>query len=244
MVTLPRFYAPDLVAPARAAVLSGEEARHLARVLRLGIGARVSIFNGAGEEWLGRVAAIGRSSATIDLVDRVAPAPEPPVRVTLGIGLLKGDQMDHVVRDATMLGVHAIAPIASAHVAVPHRAWRSGAAVERWRKVAVASAKQCGRAVVPGIRPVASLDAVLAASSAELIVMTLEPSAPDLPDVDRVGPPHSALALVGPEGGWSADEVEQAAVRGARAIRLGPRVLRAEAAPAVLLSSLWTRWGW
>jgi 16S rRNA (uracil1498-N3)-methyltransferase len=165
------------------------------------------------------------------------------VRVTLAIGVLKGDQMETVVRDATALGVTAIVPLVSANVTVPARAWRGRAAVDRWRRVAVASAKQCGRAVVPAVEPVAPFAAVMDSSAADLVLMCVEPSlagsrALELP----AGPAASVLALVGPEGGWSDGEVEAAVNAGARLIHLGPRTLRAEIVPTVLLSALWTRW--
>jgi 16S rRNA (uracil1498-N3)-methyltransferase len=212
-------------------------------VLRLRVGGAVRVFNGAGGEWSATISSIARHGAQLALGEPVPPVPEPPVRVTLGIGVLKGDQMDTVVRDATALGVSAIVPLVSANVTVPARAWNGRAAVDRWRRVAVASAKQCGRAVVPAIEPVAPLAAAMGSSAADLVLMCVEPSragsrALELP----ASPSASVLALVGPEGGWSDGEVEAAVNSGARLIHLGPRTLRAEIVPTVLLSALWTRW--
>jgi 16S rRNA (uracil1498-N3)-methyltransferase len=241
---LPRFLAPDAGPDADRVRLPEDEAHHLARVLRLGVAARVAIFDGRGGEWEGRVATLDRTGVTVALDRPVDPVAEPGVRLTLAVGLLKGAQMDAIVADATALGVRAIVPIASAHVSLPPRAWKSGGARERWRRVAVAAAKQCGRAVVPDIRPVAAFDEVLAAAGDELIVMALEPAAGDLPALGMASPPAAAFALVGPEGGWAAGEIARAAARGAHGIRLGPRRLRADTAPTVLLSALWTRWGW
>ena len=228
-------------------MIDGDEALHLARVLRLRPGDAVRVFDGRGCEWQGRVASIGRASATIALEGTVDPAAEPPVRVTLAAGILKGDQMDAIVRDATMLGAAAIIPVASAHVSVPPRAWRSGSAVERWRRVAIASAKQCGRAVVPEISPVTEFTALLEAPVFGPVIMCLEPGAAEgVADATGVGGdrPAAALVLVGPEGGWSAAEVRLARARGAVPLRLGPRTLRAQTVPTVALSALWTMWGW
>jgi 16S rRNA (uracil1498-N3)-methyltransferase len=170
------------------------------------------------------------------------------VAVTLAVGLLKGDAMSHVIRDATMLGAAAIVPFVSDHVALPERAWRARH-LERWTRVAVASARQCGRAVVPRLNEVSGFNAVLAAPTDER-VMCVEPSAIDggedaaadrLPDPPG---PARATVLVGPEGGWSAGEVERARGLGVSSLSLGPRTLRAEMAPAVALTVLWTRWGW
>jgi 16S rRNA (uracil1498-N3)-methyltransferase len=133
----------------------------------------------------------------------------------------------------------------SAHVTVPARAWRSGASLERWRRVAIASVKQCGRARIPEIAPVMALDDVLGARSGKERPMLL-----CLPSSEKAAAPAStirpseALVLIGPEGGWSEDEIRRALAAGAAPLNLGPRVIRAELAPAIALASLWTRWGW
>lgn len=201
------------------------------------------LFDGRGHEWLGRVAGTGRN-VVVDVVAPRAAAAEPPVPVTLALAVLKGDQMDHAIRDATMMGAAAIVPFVSAHVAVAERAWRSRS-LERWERVAVASAKQCARAVVPVIRPVARFDELLAGSQDGLRLLTVEPSRAAGAVLSAPLPlPGQALVFVGPEGGWSEDEIALATRQGCHMLSLGPRVLRAEAAPVVVLSVLWTWWGW
>jgi 16S rRNA (uracil1498-N3)-methyltransferase len=236
-----RVYAPN--ADSTAVAVTGDEAHHLSRVLRLTAGDDVFVFDGRGREWLGRLASVTGTRATIDLVEPRAAVGEPPVHVTLGIAMLKGDQMDAVVRDATMMGAAAIAPFVSAHVAVPERAWRSRS-VDRWQRVAVASARQCRRAVVPEIRDVATFEALLAAPGADALVVCAEPSAAEAGSVPMLPEGSTAIVLVGPEGGWSAVEVERARRAGAEFVSLGPRTLRAESAPTVVLTALWLRWGW
>jgi 16S rRNA (uracil1498-N3)-methyltransferase len=243
-VAVPRLYVPSMAAGIDRVPLPKDEAHHVTRVLRLPSGAPVRLFDGKGREWSGRLdtgAKRGESSVLVE--GETKPVPEPEVAVTLAIGVLKGDQMDAVVRDATALGVVAIAPMETAHVTVPPRAWQSGAAVERWQRVAVAAAKQCGRAVVPAVRPVATLADVLA-TGADTMWLCAEPIIAEglTTHVERRG--SSALVLVGPEGGWSEQEALLALRAGAGFFNLGPRTLRAELAPIVALSSLWTRWGW
>jgi 16S rRNA (uracil1498-N3)-methyltransferase len=244
-MSLPRFFAPAPDERERLAKLSPDETRHLLYVLRLGVGDAVSVFDGRGHEWLGRVAVTSRESATIELGAAVDPIAEPPVQVTLAVGLLKGDQMDSVVRDATMLGVAVIAPMTTAHVSVAGPGRRSDAAGKRWRRVAIASAKQCGRATVPEIAPVARFEETLAKGAAGTTIMCIEPArAAGGPGSLAGAPPGEALLLIGPEGGWAESEIEQAVYAGARLMHLGPRTLRAEAAPTVALSVLWSAWGW
>lgn len=242
---LPRFFAPDVPPPGGRLSLPPDEAHHARHVLRLAAGAEVALFDGKGREWTARIVGVTRAAVTVDVLAEAVPVAEPSVEVTLAVGLLKGDQMDAVVRDATMLGVSAVVPMATAHVAAPRRGNRSQSA-ERWVRVAVASAKQCRRAVVPAIAPVTPLPDVIARDDFELKVMCVEPARAAAGPLAGLpaAPPATVLVLIGPEGGWSTAEVDLAAQCGARLIHLGPRTLRAEVAPVVALSALWATWGW
>jgi 16S rRNA (uracil1498-N3)-methyltransferase len=243
MRPFPRCFVPD-AATGKVVTLPEGEAHRLVHVLRLRPGDGVGLFDGLGGEWVGFVQALV-PEVTIDVVEESAAAAEPPVRVTLAVGLLKGAQMDSVIRDATMLGVFAIAPMSTQHVSIGRRAWRGGEAVERWNRVALASARQCRRAVVPVISPVTAFDAVLTATRADVTLMCVEPGRIGDGVTTDAGPaPGTALVMVGPEGGWSPEEIARAEAAGARFIHLGPRTLRAETAPTVALSCLWTQWGW
>jgi 16S rRNA (uracil1498-N3)-methyltransferase len=242
---LPRFFAPGTHVERGVVTLPPDESHHLTNVLRLAVGDDVAVFDGDGHEWRGRVTSSGRRAATIQLDASVTPVAEPAVRVTLAMAILKSDQMDAVVRDATALGVSAVVPIDSAHVAVPAKARKSDAAIARWQRVAIAAAKQSRRAVVPTIASVMSFDSAIEAAGVLPIYLCLEPAraGSSASDSNDRRPP-SALVFVGPEGGWSDDEVAVATRHGARPLVLGPRTLRADLAPLVALSALWTRWGW
>jgi 16S rRNA (uracil1498-N3)-methyltransferase len=248
-VSVPRVYW-SVSAPENGVVeIAGEQAHHLRQVLRLGPGAPVGIFDGRGREWVGHIASVTKHVVTVGQVVAVAPVAESTVAITLAVGVLKGDQMDAVVRDATMLGVTKIVPMQTSHVSVPPRAWQSGAARERWQRVAVASATQCRRAVVPEVSQVSDLDSCLRDPHDRRLIC-VEPSVARL--ADRGGRedwrtaarPASVLILIGPEGGWSAAEVDQALAAGAAPMHLGPRTLRAETAPIVALSVVAAVWGW
>jgi len=241
-VSIPRFFGA-VAAGASSVTLGDDEAHHLRHVLRLAAGAEVQVFDGQGHAWSGTVAEATKRAVTI-AIDREVPAVrEPPVRVTLCVGWLKGDQMDAVVRDATMLGVSEIVPMATAHVAVPKTAMRSDGLTDRWQRVAVASARQCGRAVVPAIGALTTFDRAIGESADSGRIICIEPpfaTSSALPPA----PPPSARLLIGPEGGWSPDEIAAATRAGVSCLSLGPRTLRAETAPVVALTTLWNRWGW
>src|SRR6516164_9180551 len=203
---LPRFLGA-IDARSATARLGEDEARHLSQVLRLHPGDEVAVFDGAGREFRARVARVSRDGADLALLDEAAAAAEPAVRLTLGQSVLKGDKMDDVVRDATMMGVTAVEPLITAHT-VAHM--KAGAAPERWRRIAIASAKQCRRAVLPSIGVGMGFDDWLAR------------------DAEPQTRPASASLLVGPEGGWSADEIDRAVRGGYRPLTLGRRTLRAD----------------
>jgi 16S rRNA (uracil1498-N3)-methyltransferase len=242
---LPRFYAPS-AAPGEAIVdLPPDEARHLSRVLRLRAGARIGVFDGRGREFLAEVESVSRDGARVRLLGPGEPAPEPSVRLTLVQGVLKGEHMDAVVRDAVMMGVAAIQPVATAHGQVRLDALARGAGAARWRRIAVASAKQCRRAVVPDILPPREFAALAADASADLRVLLVEPAAAGAGDASalRALPrPRAADLAIGPEGGWAAEEIETAVAHGFVPVTLGARTLRADAVPVAAIAVLQFLW--
>jgi 16S rRNA (uracil1498-N3)-methyltransferase len=225
-------------------VLTGDEAHYFRQVLRVSAGDVVALFDGRGHEWTSQVLEVSKQQVTLTDLKSATPVCESPVPVTLAMGVLKGDQMDHVIRDATMLGVSVIAPMRTAHVTVPPKAWQSGAARDRWARVAVSSAAQSRRAVVPEIRPVVAFEALLR-EPFPCRLICVEPALIKTRDPWLASPPpESVQLLIGPEGGWSESEVEQAVTAGARMMGLGPRTLRAETAPVVALTMVASAWGW
>ncbi len=243
-----RFYAPGATAEGTTVELPADEARHLARVLRLQAGDEVCVFDGEGREFRAVVETVGRSRTWVRLIAPVAPAAEPRVRVTIAQAVLKGDHMDAVVRDTTMLGAAAIQPVTTART---QGAWAALARrrLDRWRRVAVAAAKQSRRAVVPAILPPARLDQFLAgvAARGRPCLMLVEPgvTVPGLHDAGallHLPAPSGADVLVGPEGGWSPDEIEAAARAGCTLLTLGRRTWRADAAALVALAVLLFVW--
>jgi 16S rRNA (uracil1498-N3)-methyltransferase len=241
---VPRLYAPSMAPGDRVVTLSEEEAAHVRRVLRLKPGAAVRIFDGRGREVEARVASVDRAHVTAKVGDAVVPAGEWGVRLTLAQAVLKGDKLDDIVRDAVMMGVDAIQPVLTARTDVPAAAFTRGRRLDRWHRIAVASAKQCGRAVVPPVLAPCPLQDVLQAGRPETGVILVEPAAE--PAGTGSWPPAplsgSALLLVGPEGGWTEAEVDEALSAGFLAVSLGPRTLRADAAALVALSVLQHVW--
>ena len=152
----PRFYAPDMTADSAVVTLPDDEAAHLVRVLRLGPGDAVHVLDGRGLLREAQVASASKAAVTLDLGAAIPAAVESRVRVTLAQALLKGDKMDDVVRDAAMAGAFAIQPIVTAHTE-PSILRAAERRHDRWRTIAIGSAKQSGRAVVPHDRRAAAV---------------------------------------------------------------------------------------
>jgi 16S rRNA (uracil1498-N3)-methyltransferase len=223
--------------------LAEDETRHLSQVLRLGVGDEILVFDGAGREFRARVERIARDAAEVRLIAEVDAAPEPRVRLTLAQAALKGEKMDDVVRDATMMGVSAIEPLVTEHVAAH---MKPGRAPDRWHRIAIASAKQCRRAVVPAIGQGRTFADWLAADRSAMRLILVEPSASIEARAASTlagSRPESASVLVGPEGGWSADEIAAAIGSDYILLSLGRRTLRADAVPIIAIGILQSVWG-
>ena len=236
-MSAPRVLCPDVDPP--EVTLPADEAHHVVHVLRLEAGDPLVVFDGAGHEWDARIVVASKHEVIVQIEQGRTPVMEPVTRVTLAVGLLKGQAMDEVVRDATALGVASIVPMMTAHCVVPKRA-RGDDAIDRWQRVSVASAKQCGRAMLPTFTAVTPFMEVLRAPS-DLKLICLEPEFPGVGiETLPLTTPYSATLLIGPEGGWSSGEVAAARLAGYRGIQLGALTLRAELAPTVALSYLWS----
>jgi 16S rRNA (uracil1498-N3)-methyltransferase len=248
-----RFFAPDLDPGDETVVLPRDEAEHLVRVLRASIGDEVAVFDGRGNEFLARVDSALRRDVRLTLLTRLTPAAEPGVAITLVQAVLKGDKMDDVVRDAVMLGASAIQPVVTERVETTVAALLRGQRVERWRRIALASAKQSGRAVLPEVRTPLAFNDWLSEPRPETVLMLVEPRAMpqsqardgaggSLSSLRDLAVPRDAAIVVGPEGGWTAAEIGAAGARGLSLVTLGERTLRADAVPIAAMSIALFQW--
>lgn len=240
-----RFFIPSLDPGDEAAVLPKEEAEHATRVLRLGAGDAIAVFDGRGNEFLAEiVAAPGKRDVRVRLQSRIEPPPEPAVPLTLVQAILKGDKMDDVVRDAVMLGVAAVQPVVTARSETTVAAARSR--IDRWRRVSLASTKQSRRATLPDIHTPLTLDTYLDEPVPALRLMLVEPGGAfeteSLSKLRNDRPPADAAVLIGPEGGWTEAECTVARLKGCRLMTLGARTLRADAVPVAVVSILQFLW--
>lgn len=246
-MSVPRFFAPTLDSGDETVVLPRDEAEHLTRVLRLGPGDTVAIFDGRGQEFLAKVISAERRDVRVQVLSRAEPAMEAAVPLTLVQAVLKADKMDDIVRDAVMLGVAAIQPIITTRTEVTVAALVRGGRVDRWKRVALASVKQSRRAVLPDIRGPLTFESWLDEPPPAMVMMLVEPGASTqaapLSSVREQKVPSDAAIVVGPEGGWTDAEWSAARQRGVRLVTLGHRTLRADAVPVAAISVLQFLWG-
>jgi 16S rRNA (uracil1498-N3)-methyltransferase len=235
---LPRFLIDRAAAPGETVRLRAEEAKH-ARVRRLGVGDRVALFDGAGHSYVARLESLSREAAAVRIVEALPERDgESPLALTLAIAALKSDRFDWVIEKATELGIARIQPFTSSHtLARPSRDRQ-----ERWRHIALAAAKQSGRALAPAIAAPTDLAGVLALPAAARLFFAEDGSGTSLARVALDAPP-SLLAIVGAEGGFSADELAAARHAGCHLVGLGPRILRAETAAVAAVVLCQARWG-
>jgi 16S rRNA (uracil1498-N3)-methyltransferase len=207
------------------------------------------VFNGRGREFDARVSKAGKREVLVTVEGAREPsAREPSVAVTVAQAVLKGDKMDQVVRDAVMLGVAAVQPIVAARSEITIASLQRGRRLERWQRIAVSSAKQCGRATVPAVLEPRAFETMPAALAEMTLpgpgLMFVEPAAADgalaLSDLDAAAP-REATVIIGPEGGWTVEEIERASTA-CRLVTLGSRTLRADATAVVALAALFALW--
>lgn len=220
-------------------LLPEAQAHYIGRVLRLAAGDAVQLFDGSGQEFVGELVEVGKKSVQVELREQFAGLAESPLHLHLGQGLSRGERMDWAIQKATELGVTEITPIVSERCEVRLKDERADKRLAHWRQIAISACEQCGRSVVPVIHPPLALAEWLAQTTAEL-KLVLHPVAEPLSSHAR---PASLAFLIGPEGGLSEAEVQQARRAGYQAARLGPRVLRTETAPVVALSVAQQLWG-
>ena len=237
-----RFYATPERFQGDVVRLSPEETQHQARVLRLGVGARVEVCDGRGRNWEAVVASLDAGGALLQAVRPLPAWGESPLRLILGIGLAKGDALEEVIRQAVELGVHQLLPFVSARSErlTPERAARR---LGRWQRLVRESLKSCQRSLLPEIASPRDFAAVLKTRAEVRLIFWEEERAGGLQTLLQRPRPESACLLIGPEGGFAAGEVELARAAGFEVASLGPRRLKVATAALAALTLLQHAWG-
>lgn len=247
-----RFFIEEDNITGNRVIIKGEEARHIAQVLRIKEKDKIKVFTGKGREYLIKITKASKREVIGDILKETELKTEPMVPITLVQGLPKKDKMDFIVQKATELGVKKVIPIITQRTIVKLDRERAKARQVRWQRIALEAAKQSGRVIIPKVDQVTtfiqSLD-IMNKENLNLIPWEEEETT-SLKEVLKPFTVHRSFTplegetsltgpvtiFIGPEGGFTPDEVKQAKERGAIPVSLGPRLLRTETAGLVTLA--------
>ncbi len=239
-----RFFVDPENISGSAAVLTGPEAHHIAKVLRLSTGTKVILFDGSGsyyEALLTRISPAGVETKIVSIIPYIETAEDSQPALHLGMGLVKGKKMDFIIQKITELGVAGLHPFHSRYCAVrDHKKDR----LSRWHKIALEACKQCNRPRPPVISPVKNFKELLAASETENhdLKLFFWENKEGQKSVQEIFAPmekiDSVMTIIGPEGGFSTEEVQLAVDAGYEPVTMGSRILRSETAAVAAVAIL------
>ncbi len=226
-------------------VLDGAQAHYLGHVLRVRPNDSVTLFDGSGSEFTATVTNVDRKRVELKLVDSCNPSTESDLKVTLIQSLIRGERMDFCVQKATELGVHRIVPVFSERTVVKIPKDRTQKRVDHWHKAAISACEQSGRVLVPVIdHPRSFKEAVAELQTNDIRILLFDPWADARTLQAMSAPPSKQVAVcIGPEGGFSDDELDFLRDSGAVAVTCGPRVLRSETAGVIAVAACQMAWG-
>ena len=236
MPRAPRFYVDAPLRAGGSCLLPADSAHHAIHVLRLRAGDAVTLFNGRGGEYAGRIASMEKLRIAADILAHDPVERESPLRVTLVQGVSSGERMEFTIRKAVELGVAEIRPVlAAASVARP-KGERAASRQTHWQRIAISACEQCGRNRLPTVHPLVNVKDYRVEGNSTGILLSLSSGLAFSKICAQVK--NAAVLAAGPEAGFSAEEERAFLDAGFVPARLGPRVLRTETAALAALSAL------
>lgn len=229
--------------------LTGQEAHHARYVLRLPVEAEVILMDGQGSEYPARIAGFDRSTVDLEIVEKRPAVGESPLDLTLAVGILKPEPMDAILRQGTELGLTTLVPLITENTDVRLNPGQMEKRMVRWQRVARQSIKQCRRGRALTVTPITRWDEFLQRLPDVDLSIMLDPyggagNRIRFRDLDHSGCPITrVVAVVGPEGGFTPAEREQAREAGFRIVSAGPRILKGETAALAVCAILGSIYG-
>ena len=238
---VPRIYHPAPVSLQTETELSSDAFQHLIKVLRLNVGDNIALFNGDGQDYEATITSVQKKSAYFLATGSKVNDSESPVSVHLAQVISRGDRMDFVLQKSVELGVTEITPLFSERCGVKLSGDRLEKKQQQWQKIVRSACEQCGRSVVPEVKPAQQFSDFIQSTFAGLR-LTLDPTATK-PLSSFQHAEKGIQLLIGPEGGFTDEEVSAAEQQGFNPMRLGPRVLRTETAALSALTTVQYQFG-
>ncbi len=240
-MTISRIYIEQDISPDSVLILPKAASHHVGRVLRLRIDEPLSLFNGQGGEYPGRIKSIDRHAVQVAVGAFSAVERESPLHLTLAQSVSRGERMDLTIQKAVELGVQTIVPLITQRTTVKLDQAREQKRLQHWQSIIISACEQSGRNRIPELLALHSLDDWLKLTPQGEKFILSGTAAQRLASQARS---CTAVTLIaGPEGGFLEDEVCRAEEAGYIPLRLGPRILRTETAALAAISALQLRWG-
>ena len=237
---VPRLFTSHSLACGQFLELEEAASHYLGKVLRMQPGRELVLFNGQGGEYQAQITGISKKQVTVAVGEFSADDRQSPLQLELAIGVSRGERMDWVLQKATELGVTHITPLLTERTEVKLAGDRQDKKLQHWQQILVSACEQCQRNILPLLSEPRSLNDWLASVSAQHKFVLHHRDSRGLSDDENVS---SVALLIGPEGGLSDQEIEQARAKEFAPLTLGPRVLRTETAPIAAISLVQYRWG-
>lgn len=226
-----KFIIPHIQTTPSTAIIQGQDARHIARVLRLSVGDPIEVTDGRGRDYTAQIAAVSPDNIQVKILEGFNSCTESTLGITLCSGMLKDKKMDMVIKHVTQLGIHQWIPFFCQRSIPTPDAKRIDKRHQRWETIARESLKQCRRSRVPRIQKPLSLETLLDQfQDHDLKIAFWENAVLTLGTLEKSSSHRSVMILIGPEGGFSKSEIALAEEKGFLSYSLGPRILRAETA--------------
>lgn len=238
---MPRFFVPSDNITGDCIRITGSDAAHMARSLRMSAGDEVTVCDMKCTEYECVIDRFENGDAYLKVVSSASGKTEPPYRVTLFQALPKGDKMETVIQKSVETGVFEIVPFISERCISRPDDKSKRSKLERWNKISLEAAKQCGRGIVPEVKDILSYAGMTdAALKSDVAILFYEGDGvvPLNRILEGVSPSSTISVIVGSEGGFSQAEVDLAREKGILIAGLGPRILRCETAPIFALSAI------
>ena len=226
-----KFIIPKIDTIPSEANIQGQDAKHISKVLRLGIGDRIPITNGKGKDFVAKITSISKSNIELDIIDKVDSLTESSIDITLCSGMLKDKKMDLVIKHATQLGIKKWIPFFCERSIPTPDIKRIEKRKTRWETLSKESLKQCQRSQLPDVSmPISFNELLTRAKSYDMKIAFWEKAQIKLSTLKKKPSIQKVMILIGPEGGFSEKEITLAEEKGFHSYSLGPRILRAETA--------------
>lgn len=239
------FVAPEQIKDGRIAI-TGPDVKHILKVLRLGTGDTITVMDGRGKSYEAVIEILRRGEVVCCIVKELLSPEGPPIRVILVQGLPKGDKMDFIIQKGTELGLSRVIPLICQRSVVKLERDSINRKRERWQRIAYEAARQCSRPDIPEVDEPKDWELVLTSlpEKATALIPWEEENTLSLKDIlHRNNASEEIYVFIGPEGGFTQEEIGRARLRGVRPVTLGPRILRTETAGMAVLTMILYQWG-